>query len=89
VAKKLYVGNLTAAMTSAKLEEMFAPFGKVDGVRVVDDRDTGRIKNFGFVKMSSDAEAQAAIAALNGKETDGRSLKVKEAKPREARDRSA
>jgi RNA recognition motif-containing protein len=85
VGKKLYVGNLSYSTTSATLEEMFAPFGKVDSATVVEDRDTGRSKGFGFVEMSSDAEAQAAIQGLDGKEKEGRTIKVNEARPREDR----
>jgi len=85
VSKKLYVGNLSYSTTSADLQELFAPFGKVESASVVEDRDTGRSKGFGFVEMSSDDEAQAAISALNGKENGGRALKVNEARPREDR----
>ena len=85
MSKKVYVGNLSYNTTSADLEAMFAPFGKVDSATVIEDRDSGRSKGFGFVEMSNDAEAQAAIAALNGKEVDGRTLKVNEARPREDR----
>jgi len=85
VGKKLYVGNLNYSTTSADLEKMFAPYGKVDSATVIEDRDSGRSKGFGFVEMSSDAEAQAAISALNGTQTDGRTLKVNEAKAREDR----
>ena len=85
MGKKLYVGNLNYSTTSADLEKMFAPFGKVDSANVVEDRDTGRSKGFGFVEMSSDSEAQAAMQALDGKENDGRTLKVNEARPREDR----
>ncbi len=85
MGKKLYVGNLSYSTTSANLQEMFAPFGKVDSATVVEDRDTGRSKGFGFVEMSNDAEAQAAILGLDGKQNDGRTLKVNEAKPREDR----
>jgi RNA recognition motif-containing protein len=85
VGRKLYVGNLSYSTTSADLEQLFAPFGKVDSASVIDDRDSGRSKGFGFVEMSTDAEAQAAIAGLDGKEHDGRSLKVNEARPREER----
>ncbi len=85
MGKKLYVGNLSYSTTSANLQEMFAPFGKVDSATVVEDRDTGRSKGFGFVEMSSDAEAQAAILGLDGKDNDGRTLKVNEARPREDR----
>jgi RNA recognition motif-containing protein len=85
VSKKVYVGNLNYSTTSADLEQMFAPYGKVESATVIEDRDSGRSKGFGFVEMSNDAEAQAAIAALNGKEVDGRTLKVNEARPREDR----
>src|SRR5512143_991100 len=85
MGKKLYVGNLSYSTTSADLEKLFAPFGKVDSANVVEDRDSGRSKGFGFVEMSNDAEAQAAMQALDGKENDGRTLKVNEARPREDR----
>jgi RNA recognition motif-containing protein len=85
VAKKLYVGNLSYEVTDDALEGLFTPHGTVQSAQVIMDRDTGRSKGFGFVEMSSDAEAQAAIAALNGKEVGGRSLTVNEAKPREDR----
>ena len=85
MAKKLYVGNLSYATTSADLEKMFAAFGKVDSATVVEDRDSGRSKGFGFVEMGNDAEAEAAMSALNGSQTDGRTLKVNEARPREER----
>ncbi len=85
MGKKLYVGNLSYSVTDAKLEELFAPFGTVETAEVIMDRATGRSKGFGFVEMSSDQEAQAAIAALDGQENDGRALKVNEAKPRENR----
>ena len=82
MGKKLYVGNLTYGVTDATLEQLFAAHGTVESARVVMDRDTGRSKGFGFVEMGSDQEAQAAIAALNGKEVDGRALTVNEARPR-------
>ena len=85
MGKKIYVGNLTYGVTDSTLEQMFAPHGAVQSAQVILDRDTGRSKGFGFVEMSSDQEAQAAIAAMNGKEVDGRSLTVNEAKPREDR----
>ncbi len=83
MGKKLYVGNLSYEVTDSALEQMFAAHGTVQSAQVIMDRDTGRSKGFGFVEMSSDAEAQAAIAALNGKESGGRSLTVNEARPRE------
>jgi RNA recognition motif-containing protein len=82
MSKKLYVGNLTYGVTDSDLEKMFAAHGTVQSAQVIMDRATGRSKGFGFVEMGSDHEAQAAIAALNGKEVDGRSLTVNEAKPR-------
>jgi RNA recognition motif-containing protein len=85
MGKKLYVGNLTYGVTDGTLGQMFAAHGTVQSSQVIMDRDTGRSKGFGFVEMGSDQEAQAAIAALNGKEVDGRSLTVNEAKPREDR----
>jgi RNA recognition motif-containing protein len=85
MGKKLYVGNLSYDVDSSALEELFKPHGTVESAEIIADRDTGRSKGFGFVEMSSDAEAQAAIAALNGQEHGGRSLTVNEAKPRENR----
>jgi RNA recognition motif-containing protein len=85
MGKKLYVGNLTYGVTDGTLATMFEPHGTVQSAQVIMDRDTGRSKGFGFVEMGSDQEAQAAIAALNGKEVDGRSLTVNEARPREER----
>ena len=82
MGKKLYVGNLTYGVTDSTLLQMFEPHGTVQSAQVIMDRDTGRSKGFGFVEMGSDQEAQAAIQALNGKEVDGRSLTVNEAKPR-------
>jgi RNA recognition motif-containing protein len=82
MGKKLYVGNLTYGVTDSDLEQMFAPHGTVQSAQVIMDRDTGRSKGFGFVEMGSDQEAQAAIAALNGKEVDGRALTVNEARPK-------
>jgi RNA recognition motif-containing protein len=82
MGKKLYVGNLTYGVTDSELEQMFAAHGTVQSAQVIIDRDTGRSKGFGFVEMGSDQEAQAAIAALNGKDSGGRSLTVNEAKPK-------
>ena len=82
MGKKLYVGNLSYGVTDSQLSEMFGAHGSVESAQVIIDRDTGRSKGFGFVEMSSQAEAQAAIAALNGKEVDGRSLTVNEARPK-------
>ncbi len=88
MAKKLYVGNLSYSVKNSDLQQMFAPFGNVVSADVIMDRDSGRSKGFGFVEMSNDAEAQAAITALNGQESNGRALTVNEAKPREERPRS-
>jgi cold-inducible RNA-binding protein len=85
MSKKLYVGNLNYEMNSSELEQLFAPFGVVMSAQIIDDRDTGRSKGFGFVEMESDVEAEAASAALNGKEHGGRKLTVAEAKSRENR----
>jgi RNA recognition motif-containing protein len=85
MATKLYVGNLSYGTTNASLETLFSEFGAVQSAQVIMDRDTGRSKGFGFVEMSDAQSGQAAIAGLNGKEVDGRSLTVNEARPREDR----
>ena len=85
MGKKLYVGNLSYSVSSSDLEQLFAQFGSVQSAQVIQDRDTGRSKGFGFVEMSNDAEAQAAIAGLNEKQHEGRPLAVNEARPREDR----
>ena len=85
MGKKLYVGNLGYSVTDADLQQMFAPHGTIESAQVIMDRDSGRSKGFGFVEMSSESEAQAAISALNGQEHDGRALTVNEAKPKESR----
>jgi len=85
MGKKLYVGNLSYDVDSSALQALFTPHGTVESAQIITDRDTGRSKGFGFVEMSSDAEAQAGIAALNGQDHGGRALTVNEAKPREAR----
>src|SRR5688500_17427156 len=82
---RLYVGNLPYTVSSSELEQMFPAHGTVQSAEVVADRDTGRSKGFGFVEMGSEAEAQAAIAALNGQDSGGRALTVNEARPREDR----
>jgi cold-inducible RNA-binding protein len=82
MAKKLYVGNLTYEATDSDLTKMFAPHGTVESAQIIMDRDSGRSKGFGFVEMKTDQEAQAAIAALNGQQSNGRQLTVNEAKPR-------
>ena len=83
MGKRLYVGNLPYSATTESLEELFGQFGQVTSAQVISDRETGRSKGFGFVEMSSDDEAASAIEALNGKDHDGRSLTVNEARPRE------
>ena len=85
MGRKLYVGNLGYEVDSSALQTLFSAHGTVDSAQVITDRETGRSKGFGFVEMSSDNEAQAAINALNGKENGGRALTVNEAKPRENR----
>ena len=85
MGSKLYVGNLSYNTTSSELEQLFSQHGTVQSAEVIQDRDSGRSKGFGFVQMGSDEEAQAAIAALNGQQQDGRALTVNEAKPREDR----
>ena len=85
MGKKLYVGNLSYSVDNAALESMFAQHGTVESAAVISDRTTGQSKGFGFVEMSSNAEAQAAISALSGTQHDGRALTVSEAKPREDR----
>jgi RNA recognition motif-containing protein len=85
MAVKLYVGNLSYEVTNSALEEMFQGHGNVRSAQVIMDRDTGRSKGFGFVEMTNDQEAKAAITSLNGQQVNGRSLTVNEAKPREDR----
>jgi len=85
MGKKLYVGNLSYNVDSSELEQLFGAHGQVVSAQIINDRDTGRSKGFGFVEMSSDSEAQAAIAALNGQQHNGRALTVNEARPREER----
>jgi RNA recognition motif-containing protein len=85
VGKRLYVGNLTYSVTHTDLAEWFTPFGTVQTAQVIQDRDMGRSKGFGFVEMDTDAQAVAAIQGLNDQEQDGRRLVVSEAKPRIAR----
>ena len=82
MGKKIYVGNLSYDVSSSDLEQMFTSHGTVESAQVIEDRSTGRSKGFGFVEMSSDQEARAAIEALNGQDHGGRALTVNEAKPR-------
>lgn len=85
MGKKLYVGNLPFSVTEGYLSDMFAQIGTVETVRLITDRDSGRSKGFGFVEMSSDEEADKAIAEFDGKEVEGRQLTVNEARPQEPR----
>lgn len=85
MGKKLYVGNLSYDISSSDLEQLFSQHGQVVSAQIINDRDTGRSKGFGFVEMSSDADAQTAIAALHGQQHSGRALTVNEARPREDR----
>jgi cold-inducible RNA-binding protein len=85
MGRKLYVGNLPYTVTDEGLSAKFADCGRVESARVITDRDTGQSKGFGFVEMSSAAEAQTAIQTLNGADYDGRPMKVNEAKPQEKR----
>jgi cold-inducible RNA-binding protein len=79
---KLYVGNLSYNTTEEQLRELFTPFGEPESARIITDRDSGRSKGFGFVEFADNAQANAAMSALNGKEIDGRALTVNEARPR-------
>ncbi|MFH1461298.1 MAG: RNA-binding protein [Patescibacteria group bacterium] len=88
MAKKLYVGGLSYDTTEDTLKDLFAQAGSVESVAVITDKMSGRSKGFGFVEMSSDEEAQKAIEMFNGKEIDGRTVTVNEARPMEDRPRS-
>ena len=79
---KLYVGNLSKQITNAQLNELATPFGKPLSAEVATDRSSGDSKGFGFIEFSSDAEAKAAMAGLDGRDVNGQALKVNEAKPR-------
>src|SRR5436189_1597566 len=85
MSMKLYVGNISFDSTQADLEKLFGEIGTVTSTNLIEDRETGRPRGFGFVEMSSKEEGQNAISQLNGKEVDGRELKVNEAKPQEKR----
>ena len=85
MSKKLYVGNLSYSVDNTQLEEMFSKYGDVRSAQVVQDRDTGRSKGFGFVEMSDDNAAREATEGLNGRDQDGRALTVNEARPKESR----
>lgn len=88
MATKLFVGSLAWTTTDDSLKDFFSQAGNVVSASVIVDRDTNRSKGFGFVEMSSDEEAKAAVAQLDGKELDGRAINVSEARPREERPRS-
>ena len=83
--KNIFVGNLSFGATEDSIRSLFSGHGSVDRVNVVTDRDTGQARGFAFVEMTNDAEGERAIAALNGRELDGRALTVNEARPKEAR----
>ena len=83
--KNIFVGNLSFGATEDAVRSLFEQYGAVDRVSIVTDRDTGRAKGFGFVEMSSDADAERAINSLNGQELDGRNLTINEARPKEDR----
>lgn len=87
MANKLFIGSLAWATTDDSLRDFFATVGTVVSANVIVDRDTNRSKGFGFVEMSTDEEAKAAVEQLNGKELDGRAIVVNEARPREERPR--
>lgn len=89
MAFKLYVGNLSFQTSSSDLESLFAGAGTVESATVVEDRETGRSRGFGFVEMASQEEGEKAIAEFNGKDFGGREIKVNEAKPREDRSRGS
>ena len=86
MGKKIYVGNLSYDTYEADLGRLFEAYGTVVSARIITDRDSGRSKGFGFVEMSSDSEAQAAITGMNGREVGGRNLKVNEAEDKPRRD---
>lgn len=86
MSQKIYVGNLGFSISNETLSQKFAQYGTVNSAKVILDRDTNRSKGFGFVEMSSPAEATRAISALNGTDFDGRQMNVSEAKPMEKRE---
>lgn len=85
MATKLYVGNISFNTSNQDLNDIFGAIGTVESANIIEDRETGRSRGFGFVEMASKEDAENAIAQLNGKEVDGRELKVNEAKPQESR----
>jgi len=83
--KNIFVGNLSFGTTEASIRSLFEPYGSVDRVNIVTDRDTGQTRGFAFVEMTNDAEGNAAINGLNGRDLDGRTLNVNEARPKPER----
>src|SRR5512146_2902100 len=83
--KKIFVGNFSFNMTEGELRTMFEPFGTIESVSIATDRDTGRVRGFGFVEMPNDAEAEKAMAELNGRDVGGRTINVNEARPKSER----
>jgi len=83
--KNIFVGNLSFGSSEADVRSLFEPYGNIERVNLITDRDTGQSRGFGFVEMSANEEAQRAISALDGRELNGRSLKVNEARPKEDR----
>jgi RNA recognition motif-containing protein len=81
----IYVGNLSYTLSESELQDAFAEFGEVSSAKILSDRETGRSRGFGFVEMPNQAEGEAAVAQLNGKDVGGRALRVNEARPREER----
>jgi RNA recognition motif-containing protein len=86
MGRKVYVGNLSYNTYEDGLRQLFQAYGQVDSVKIITDRDSGQSKGFGFVEMGSDSEAQAAISGMNGRDVDGRALKVNEAMDKPRRD---
>ena len=84
---QIYVGNMSYGTTEESLKVLFSQFGEVNGVKLISDRETGRAKGFGFVVMNDDTAAKNAIEELNGKDFEGRTLRINEAKPREEKPR--
>ncbi len=85
---QIYVGNMSYGTTEEGLKELFGKYGEVEAVKIITDRETGRAKGFGFITMNDESAAKSAIEDLDGKEFDGRTLRVNEAKPREERPRN-
>lgn len=85
MSMKLYIGNLSFQTSNEELQQLFSQAGSVESANIIEDRETGRSRGFGFVEMSTKEEGQAAMAQFNGKDVNGRALKVNEAKPRENR----